>query len=67
MVKAEKSIAQKIEELEKATEWFYSDDFKLEEAVTKYEEAIKLAKDVEADLGQLKNKIEVIEKDFTKD
>ena len=67
MVQAEKTIAQKIKELEMATEWFYSDDFKLEEAAPRYEAAIKLAKEVEADLNQLRNKIEVIEKDFTKD
>lgn len=62
-----KSITDKIAELEQATEWFYSDDFKLEQASSKYEAAIKLEKEIEKDLGELKNKIEVIEKDFTKD
>ena len=62
-----KSITDKIAELERATEWFYSDDFKLEQASSKYEAAIKLEKEIEKDLGELKNKIEVIEKDFTKD
>ncbi len=62
-----KSITDKIAELEQATEWFYSDDFKLEQASSRYEAAIKLEKEIEKDLGELKNKIEVIEKDFTKD
>lgn len=62
-----KSITDKIAELEQAAEWFYSDDFKLEEASSKYEAAIKLEQEIEKDLSELKNKIEVIEKDFTKD
>lgn len=62
-----KTITDKIMELEQKTEWFYSDEFKLEEASKKYEEAIKLEKEIEKDLSELKNKIEVIEKDFTKD
>ena len=62
-----KSITDKIAELEQATEWFYSDDFKLEQASSRYEAAIKLEKEIEKDLSELKNKIEVIEKDFTKD
>ncbi len=62
-----KTISEKIAELEQVTEWFYSDDFKLDEATAKYEAAVKLAKEVEGDLNSLKNKIEVIEKDFTKD
>ncbi|MBR5621127.1 exodeoxyribonuclease VII small subunit [Candidatus Saccharibacteria bacterium] len=62
-----KAISEKIAELEQATEWFYSDEFKLDEAAAKYEAAIKLAREVEEDLNNLKNKIEVIEKDFTKD
>lgn len=60
------SLNQKIEELDKKVEWFYSDEFKLEEATGKYKEAIKLAKDVEKDLAELKNQIEVLSEDFTK-
>ena len=62
-----KTISEKIKELEKATDWFYSDEFELDKAVEKYEETTKLAKEVEKDLAELKNKIEVIDKDFTKD
>ena len=60
------NLNQKIQDLDKKVEWFYSDDFKLEEAVVKYKEAIKLAKDVEKDLDSLKNEIEVLSEDFSK-
>ena len=60
------SLSKKIEKLDAEVEWFYSDDFKLEEAVAKYEEALKLAKEIENDLHELKNEIEVLDEDFSK-
>jgi len=60
------TLNQKIEKLDQEVEWFYSDDFKLEEAVNKYKEAIKLAKGIEEDLAVLKNEIEVLSEDFSK-
>lgn len=60
------NLNQKIAELDKKVEWFHSDDFKLEEAVAKYKEATKLAKEIEKDLNELKNEIEVLAQDFTK-
>ncbi|MBR3228744.1 exodeoxyribonuclease VII small subunit [Candidatus Saccharibacteria bacterium] len=60
------NLNQKIAELDKKVEWFHSDDFKLEEAVIKYKEATKLAKEIEKDLNELKNEIEVLSQDFTK-
>lgn len=62
----EKSLNQKINELDKKVEWFYSDEFKLEGAVEKYKEAIELAKEIEKDLAELKNEIEVLSEDFSK-
>lgn len=62
-----KKINEKISELNERVEWFYSDDFKLEEASEKYKEATKLAKEIEVDLKELKNEIKVIEEDFTKE
>lgn len=62
-----RTITEKIKELDEATSWFYSDEFKLDEATEKYKEATKLAKEIEKDLSELKNKIEVIEQDFTKE
>lgn len=60
------SLNQKIGELDKQVEWFYSEDFKLEEAVDKYKSAVKLAKEIEKDLNELKNEIEVLSEDFSK-
>ena len=62
-----KKINEKIEELNAKVEWFYGEDFKLEEASEKYREATKLAKEIETDLESLKNEIKVIEEDFTKE
>lgn len=60
------SLNQKIEKLDAEVEWFYSDEFKLEEAVDKYKQATKLAKEIEKDLNELKNEIEVLTEDFSK-
>ena len=60
------SLNQRIEKLDNEVEWFYSDDFKLEQAVEKYKEATKLAKEIEKDLNELKNEIEVLSEDFSK-
>ena len=61
-----KTLNQKIAELEQNTEWFYSDEFNLDEAVKKYKEAIKLAKELQEDLSKLKNEIEILSEDFSK-
>jgi exodeoxyribonuclease VII small subunit len=60
----EKTISEKIKELDEATSWFYSDEFKLDDATEKYKNAMNLAKEIEKDLSELKNKIEVIKQDF---
>ena len=59
------SISQKVAQLDEQVEWFYSDDFVLDDALEKYQTAMKLAKEVKTDLEKLKNKVEVIA-DFTK-
>jgi|LSQX01.2.fsa_nt_gb exonuclease VII small subunit len=61
-----KSLNQKFEELEKAKEWFYSDDFSLDKAAEKYKMAINLAKELQEDLSNLQNEIEILDEDFTK-
>ena len=63
----EATITEKIKKLDEATSWFYSDEFKLDEATDRYQNAMKLAKEIEKDLSELKNKIEIIEQDFTKE
>ena len=61
-----KNLNDKINDLDKKIEWFYSDDFKLDEASKKYKEAADLAKEIEQDLKELKNEIEVLAEDFSK-
>lgn len=63
---SEKNLNQKLKDLDKQVGWFYSDDFKLEKAAEKYQEALKLSKEIEKDLKNLKNEIEVLSEDFTK-
>lgn len=59
------SINDKLAQLDTAVEWFYSDEFSLDQALDKYQSAAALAKTVEKDLAEMKNKVEVLE-DFTK-
>lgn len=59
------TISKQIAQLDESIEWFYSDDFNLDEALERYNDAAKRAKSIEADLNELKNQVEVIE-DFTK-
>lgn len=61
-----KKISEKIEELKSGVDWFYSDDFELDKASSKYKELTVLTKDIEKDLAELKNEIKVIDEDFSK-
>ena len=62
----ELSLNQKIEKLDAEVEWFYSDEFKLEDAVEKYKGAVELANSIKDDLERLKNEIQVLSEDFSK-
>ena len=61
-----KSINERINELKTGVEWFYSEDFKLEQAAERYRDLTALAKEIEHDLDELKNEVKVIEEDFSK-
>lgn len=61
-----KNISEKIDELKAGVEWFYSDDFKLEQASEKYKELTALAKNINSELEEMKNDIKVIQEDFSK-
>lgn len=63
---ATKKISTKIDELKTGVEWFYSDEFELDKAASKYKDLTVLAKDIEKDLTELKNEIKVIDEDFSK-
>ncbi len=63
----QKKISTKIKELEGMVDWFYSEEFNLDEAEEKYKKTVDFSREIEKDLTELKNRIEVINKDFTKD
>lgn len=65
-MKDKKSLSEKIAILDSQVEWFYSDEFKLEEAIDRFKDAAALAQEIEKDLKVLKNEIEVLAKDFSK-
>ncbi|QHN42559.1 hypothetical protein GII36_01685 [Candidatus Mycosynbacter amalyticus] len=54
------TIEQKIEQLEQAVAWFDSDEFVLEQATSCYEQAQKLADEIQRDIAGLKNTIEQV-------
>jgi exodeoxyribonuclease VII small subunit len=60
----EQTIAEKLEQLEALLSWFESEEITVEEALTKYEEALKLSKELESQLEKAKNQVEVIKKKF---
>ncbi|MBR2695760.1 exodeoxyribonuclease VII small subunit [Candidatus Saccharibacteria bacterium] len=60
------TINAKITKLNEQVQWFYSDDFSLDRAEENYKNAANLAKEIEEDLDNLKNKIEILSQDFTK-
>ncbi|MBR3230735.1 exodeoxyribonuclease VII small subunit [Candidatus Saccharibacteria bacterium] len=66
MSEAKLTLSQKIAQLDAEVEWFYSDEFKIDEAIEKYKSTAKLAKEIEQDLAELKNEIEVLAEDFSK-
>lgn len=64
MTKSEKTIQEKIAELDKVVAWFESDEFELEKASAKLKEAAKLAADIETDLNAVANDIQLVKKSF---
>lgn len=64
---AENNISAKINKLNQQVEWFYGEDFSLDQAAAKYKEAAKLAREIEKDLNSLKNEISQVAEDFTKE
>ena len=59
-----KTVAEKLAKLHELVAWFESDDFVLEDAVTHFKEAEKLASEVENELSSVKNEIVVLKKKF---
>jgi len=64
MSSTNKTIQDKISQLNKLIDWFDSDEFVLEAAVDKYKEAEKIAAEIENDLSSLKNEIQIVKQKF---
>ncbi|MDR2064037.1 MAG: hypothetical protein LBQ02_04640 [Candidatus Nomurabacteria bacterium] len=60
------TINQKMEQLQSEVDWFYSDNFTLDEALERYKGAMMTAEGIEKDLNNIKNDIKVLAKDWTK-
>lgn len=58
------NISKKIEQLGELVSWFEGEEFSLEQAVARFEEAQKLASAIEDDLKGLKNEITVLKQKF---
>lgn len=64
MSKSDKTIQQKISDLQQLTSWFESDEFELERALDVFKQAEQLAAEIEDDLKKLKNEVKVVAKKF---
>lgn len=67
MRKKVENISDKLGMLHEGVDWFYGEDFRLEEASERYKELANLAKEIEKDLTEMKNEIKVIAEDFGRD
>ncbi len=58
------TVQDKLTELSELVAWFQSSSFSLEAAVEKFQQAEKLAEEIEKDLTTLKNDISVVKRRF---
>lgn len=58
------SVEVELTKLEEMVAWFEGETFTLDEAVTHYQAAEKLATDIETRLATLKNEVVVLKKKF---
>lgn len=59
-----KTIEDKMNELRTLAAWFEGDEFTLTDAKQKFEDAAKLAKEIERDLADMENSITVLKQSF---
>lgn len=59
------TIADQLAAFERLVAWFDGDDFSLEEALATFEQAQKLAHDIELKLASVKNEVKVLKAKFT--
>lgn len=58
------SLNQKLARLDELLAWFERDDFEVEAALEKYQEAMQLSEDIKAQLADVKHQITVLDKKF---
>lgn len=59
-----KTIQEKMSELDRLVAWFDSDDFILEKALDTFKQAEQLAAEIEKDLAAIQNEIQVVKQKF---
>lgn len=64
MSKQSKSLADKQAELDEVLAWFDSDDFSIEQAMERFEQAKQLAGDIENELTEYKNTFTTLKQRF---
>ena len=62
-----KTLQQKIDELNQLVEWFNQENFSIEEALEKFKKADALASEIEEQLDGLKNEVTVLKEHFDKE
>lgn len=67
MSEKNRTVQEKLSELSELVGWFQGASFRLEEAVDRYQQAEKLAEEIEKDLSALKNDIKVVKRRFDKE
>ena len=65
--KNNQTIAEKLAALNELVSWFEGEDFELEQAIEKFKAADELAREIETELAEFKNKITVLKKDFSRE
>lgn len=63
-VKNNTSVEEKIEALRELAAWFEGDEFRLDDASSKFKVAAELAREIERDLTSIKNEVTIIKESF---
>ena len=58
-----RSLREQMEQLEEILAWFESDEFELEAAVERYQQAARVAEQIDQRLREIKNKVTIITED----
>ena len=53
-------IDEKMKQLEEIQDWFMGEDFKLDEAVSRYKKAMELSKEIREGVEKMTNEVEVL-------